>query len=359
MDHLACMTTFVTVVEKGGFAAAARHLGLAPATVTQQIQTLEQRVGARLLQRTTRKSAVTEAGRAFFDRGVKILEDIKQADAIANAYHATAKGTVRVNTSPTLSKCVGTMVARYAIQHPETSFDLTTTNRMVGVIDDRVDLAIRDDAVPDSSLIVRCVAYAEWTPCASPGYVARHGMPSLPEDLVDHNCLVYTINDGRGEWQLVDRSCAKSIQVSGTLRSSDPHVLRTAALSDHGLVLLPDAMVAEDLDAGRLVRVLSGCDVKQVSIRAVFMPRCQLPLKVRAFLDFATVEFAASLKRGPVGGRSSESCSGNLGPVAPAARRGTETRFAYPRLATTRQTGARGPILDSASIVHSWTPQLG
>ena len=354
MDHLACMTTFVTVVEKGGFAAAARHLGLAPATVTQQIQSLEERIGARLLQRTTRKSALTEAGRAFFDRGVKILEDVKEADAIANAYHATAKGTVRLNISPTLSKCVGVMVARYAIQHPETTFDLTTTRSLVDLIDDRVDLAIRDDAVPDSNRVVRYLARVEWTPCASPGYVARHGMPSHPSELADHNCLVYATD--RDEWRLIDRSGPRSVRVSGSLRSSDPYALRTAALSDHGLVLLPDAMVAEDLDAGRLVRVLSGCDAEPVSIKAISMPRRQLALKVRTFLDFAATEFAASRMSDPLRGKLPETCSGRLRSAALVPRLAAETYFGHRRLATKRQTGAFSPAFDSASTFHSLTP---
>jgi len=205
MNHFACLNTFVTVVQKGGFCAAARHLGVAPATVTQQVQILEERIGARLLLRTTRRSTLTEAGQVFFERGVKILEDIREANAIASAYHSTVKGTVRLNISPTLSKDVSALISRYLELHPETSFDLSVTNKMSDLLDDRVDLAIRDEEVPDSSLITRRLAGAEWTPCASPAYVARHGMPAHPEQLSTHNCLVLVHDQRCNEWQFISK----------------------------------------------------------------------------------------------------------------------------------------------------------
>jgi DNA-binding transcriptional LysR family regulator len=285
------MTTFVAVVQEGGFTAAARHLSLSPATVTQQIQDLENRIGARLLQRTTRKCALTEAGQAFYERATKILDDVEEADAIANEFHATSRGMVRLNTSPTLCKDVSALVAQYAALHPETSFDLTTTNRIGGLIDDRIDVAIRDDAVAVSSLIVRRLACAEWTACASPGHVARYGLPVHPAELAEHNCLVYARDSDCDEWQFTDDSGTKSIHVSGSLRSNDPHVLRTAALADQGLLLLPDAMVSQDLLTGRLVRVLNGYNAEQATVRAVYPSRRQLSLKVRTFLDFAAKAF--------------------------------------------------------------------
>ena len=294
MNHLACMTTFVAVVDKGGFAPAARHLAIAPASVTQQIHILERRIGARLLQRTTRKSTLTEAGEAFYQRVIKILADIEEADAIANAFHATSRGTLRLNTSPTLSKDVGALVARYAAVHPETSFDLATTNQMGGLLDERIDLAIRDDSVIESSFIVRRLAYVEWTACASPGYVARHGFPTRPAELAGYNCLVYVRDRDGDDWRFVDHNGRTSVRVSGSLRSSDPHVLRTAALSDQGLVLLPDAMIAEDLQSGRLVRILSEYSAEQATIRAIYPSREQLSLKVRTFLDFAAAAFGAT-----------------------------------------------------------------
>jgi DNA-binding transcriptional LysR family regulator len=294
MNYLACMTTFVAVVQKRGFAAASRHLSIAPGSVTEQIKTLENRIGARLLHRTTRKSTLTEAGQAFYERAVKILDDINEAGTIANAFHATARGTLRLNTSLTLSKDVSALIARYVAVHPETSFDVTTTNKMGGLVDDRIDLAIRDDSVVESSFIVRRLAYAEWTVCASPDHVARHGLPIQPAELAEHDCLVYVRGHNCDHWSFADKSGTKSIRVSGSLRSSDPHVLRTAALSGQGLILLPDAMLSEDLRTGRLVRVLNGYSAQQATITAVYPSRRQLCLKVRTFLDFAAVAFGGS-----------------------------------------------------------------
>lgn len=285
------MTTFVAVVEKGGLSAAARHLGIAPPTVTRQIQTLEERIGVRLLQRTTRKFILTEAGQAFYERGVKILDDVKEADAVAHAYQTTAKGIVRLNSSPTISKEVSTLVARYVALNPGTSFDLTTSSELIDLFDNRTDVAIRDDPIPESSLVVRRLASSEWTPCASPGYVGSHGMPILLEELAEHNCLVYVSGQRSGEWQFSDVNGVRSVRVSGSLRSGDPHVLRTAALSDQGIVFLPETMVAEDLDAGQLIRVLNGHSASERVVKAVFPSRRQLPIKVRAFLDFAAIDF--------------------------------------------------------------------
>jgi hypothetical protein len=165
---------------------------------------------------------------------------------------------------------------------------------MGGLVDDRIDLAIRDDSVVESSFIVRRLAYAEWTACASPDHVARHGLPTRPAELANHDCLVYVRGYDCDHWCFVDQSGTKSIPVSGSLRSSDPHVLRTAALSGQGLILLPDAMVSEDLQTGRLVRVLNGYSVQQAIIRAVYPSRRQLCLKVRTFVDFAAAAFGGS-----------------------------------------------------------------
>lgn len=306
MDHLACMTTFVTVVEKGGFAAAARHLSIVPGTVTLQVQTLERRLGARLLQRTTRRSSLTEAGQAFYERAVKILTDIREADDIANVFHATSRGTIRLQISPTLSKDVSALVARYSADHPETSFDLLTANRLGDLIEERIDLAIRDDAIPDSSLIVRRLACAGWTACASPGHIAKHGSPAHPADLAGHNCLVYDRGRDSAEWRFRDADDCKSIRVSGSLCSSDPHAVRMAALCDQGLALLPDALIAEDLQMRRLVGVLDGYTAEQAVVRAIFPSRQQLSLKVRTFLDFAARVFDAHApaERRPAGAHS-------------------------------------------------------
>jgi hypothetical protein len=165
---------------------------------------------------------------------------------------------------------------------------------MGNLLDDQIDLAIRDEAVAESSLIVRRLARAEWTACASPDHVARHGLPIHPAELAEHNCLVYIRDRDCDQWRFTDRNGSRSIRVSGSLRSSDPHALRMAALSDQGLILLPDAMVSEDMQTGRLVRVLNGYSAEPATIRAVYPSRRQLSLKVRTFLDFVAVAFGGS-----------------------------------------------------------------
>ena len=352
MDHLACMTTFAAVVEKGGFAAAARYLSVAPASVTRHVLTLEQRIGARLLHRTTRKCTLTEAGQAFYERGVRILEDIREADALASEFHATSRGTVRIQTSPTLSGDVSSLIARYSAAHPETSFDLTTTNQMDDLLGDRIDLALRDDLVPESSLIVRRLARADWTPCASLDHVARHGLPVHPSELTDHNCLVYVRGHDCDEWRFTGEDGDKAVRVSGGLRSTDPHALRTAALAGQGVVLLPDAMVFEDLRTERLIRVLGRYSAEPATVRAVYPSRRQLALKVRAFLDFAAIAFA--------GLRQIELCAGPaLGDELPKARRmsdgGSDRARAYGPACPigNRDLGVGGTLKGPDAILHA------
>ena len=250
-----------------------------------------------MLQRTTRKFALTEAGQAFYERGVKILQDIRDADAMAKEFQTTSKGILRINTSPTLYRDVSNIVARYAKDYPETTFDLTITNQMGDLLDDKTDLAIRDDSVTESSLIVRRLGYAEWTVCASPSHVERHGFPLHPTELSRHNCLVYVRGRHFDAWRFAHKGGIQSVNVCGCLLSNDPHVLRTAALLGQGLILLPNAMLSEYLQAGRLVRVMNDYSPERAVIRAVYLSRQQLPLKVRNFLDFAAKEIAASQQR--------------------------------------------------------------
>jgi DNA-binding transcriptional LysR family regulator len=294
MYRLACLTAFVKVVDKGGFAAAARHLDLSPATVMRQVEVLEQRIGARLLNRTTRNSSLTEAGQAFYERCVQILEAIQEAESVANAFHATPQGTLRLNASPTLADHVGTLVGSYVATHPGTIFDLTITERMGGLVDEGFDLAIRDDTIPNSSLIGRRLGSAGWCACGSPGYIAAHGSPSQPADLAGHDCLIYVRYEGVDEWRFTGGNGRQTVRVTGSLRSNDPQAVRTAALAGQGLALLPEVMVAADLRLGRLVRVLRDCPVDQATVRAIFPSRRQLSLKVRTFLDFMAEQFGSA-----------------------------------------------------------------
>lgn len=292
MDSLDCMTIFVAVVERGGFASAARYLSIAPATVTQRIQGLEHEIGARLLSRTNTRLALTEVGRALYTGGKKTLEDIKEADAIAGEFRASSQGTLRINVSPTLAKTMGDLVSGYARLHPDTVFDLSSTERACSLPDNGFELAIRDDAVSDTKSLVRQLASVEWTVCASPGYVARHGAPALPDELSRFNCLVYGSDRSFDEWIFRDVAGRYPVRVWGRLRSNDPYALRSAALSDDGVVHLPDALVSDDLEAGRLVRVLASYSTEPVAVRAVYPCRRRLSLKVRSFLDFAAKEMS-------------------------------------------------------------------
>jgi DNA-binding transcriptional LysR family regulator len=189
IDRLACFDTFVRVAERGGFAAAARDLCLSPATVTHQIQSRENRLGAPLFNRTTRNCSLTEAGRVFYERCVRILMDIKEAETLAANLHATARGTIRLNSSPTLTSCLTALIVEFVSQHPGVSFELIATDEMGSLVEHGFDLAIRAGVLPDSNLITRRLGSASWMACAAPDYLARFGYPTTPAELTRHNCL--------------------------------------------------------------------------------------------------------------------------------------------------------------------------
>jgi DNA-binding transcriptional LysR family regulator len=282
MDRFSCLTAFVSVVDKGGFSAAARHLNLSPSTVTRMIQIQEERVGARLVNRTTRQCRVTEAGQVLYERCRAVLEELKAAEVAASELHAAPHGTVSLNTSPILADFVSALIADYLDGHASTNFELTVTDRMGGLVEDGFDLAIRADPLADSSMITRRLGQLPLGLYASPGYLARRGQVLRPADLTRHNCLVCPLAWSDGEWTFEGAGGSHTVAVSGNVRCNDLGVLRAMALACQGIAILPDTT-----DAGRLVRLLSDYTIKSAPVNVLFSSGRLLSRKVRNFVDFA------------------------------------------------------------------------
>jgi DNA-binding transcriptional LysR family regulator len=286
MDRLTSLTAFVRVVDSGGFSAAGRKLNMSTTMVSNHVQALEERLGARLLHRTTRKVSVTEVGRAYYDRATQILADLEQADDIAGALQSTPRGTLRIFTATHIVPFVAPVVAEFLIAYPGVTVDLNMGERAIDMIDEGFDVAIRLTPPPDSSLIVRTLATWRHVLCCSPAYLEKHGPLRQLSELANHNCVRHVLYPYQDEWRFVDRRGTPAVvRVSGNLVSNSGETLRTAALQGVGIMLGPGFLLADDLESGLLVRLLPEYRPVEFSMNAVYPHRHHLSAKVRSFID--------------------------------------------------------------------------
>ena len=297
MDRVTSMTAFATVVNSRSFAAAAHRLNMSPAMVTNHVRALEERLGARLLNRTTRKLSLTEAGKSYFDQCALILAQIEAADSSVSELQAVPRGTLHLNAANVLSHSVAPLIGEFSAAYPEITIDLTVTDRMVDMVEDGIDLAIRFNQPPDSSLIVRRLGQFRVILCAAPEYLAKHGEPAQPSDLSRHTCLAYAY---RGfdklahEWPLNGPGGQVTVPVTGNLHTNNIETMLSAAYEGRGIAMLTSCSAAGALASGRLVRVLPEWHSGEFPIIALYPHRQYIPAKVRSFLDFASKHFAAN-----------------------------------------------------------------
>jgi DNA-binding transcriptional LysR family regulator len=285
------MATFVKVVESGGFSAAARALGISPSMVTTHVRALEERLAVRLLNRSTRKVSLTEAGHAYYERCLQILTDVEEAERIAEALQSTPRGTLRLNTSVAIPPFLAPVIAEFVSLYPEVSVNLAMTDRMIDLVEEGFDLAVRNMSVPDSSLIARCVATYRLVVCGSPGYLAAHGSPREPADLVHHNCLIYSHSAWGSEWRFAGPDGEQSVAVAGNLQANSDNALRLAAVHGQGLALAPSFLLIDEIKSGRLVPVLTEFLQTDHAINAIYPHRRHLSAKVRSFIDLLARRF--------------------------------------------------------------------
>ena len=294
MDRLASINAFVRVAESGGFAAAARRLNLSKATITNQIQALENGLGARLLNRTTRRVRLTEIGRGYYERCVQILHDLEEADETAGAQQATPRGQLRVHCQQGVVQFVTPVVVDFLTRYPVVSVDLRAGHAMIDMVEEGFDLAISPFLPSDATIVRRRLATFTLVLSAAPAYLERHPAPQSPADLAGHNCLRYPYAPGFAEgWHFLDASGNPVVaRVSGNLISSSPDTARAAAVAGIGLVLTAPFMVADLLASGALVPLLPNYRTQEFEINAFYPHRRHLSAKVRAFIDLLVDHFA-------------------------------------------------------------------
>ncbi len=289
MDSLTSMRVFGTIVETGSFASAARRLNLSRAVVTKHVAALEDRLGVRLLERTTRKLSVTEAGARYYARSSQILADVEDAEREAAQATVVPRGTLRVSAPHAFATMhIAPYLAEFRERFPEVTLEMTLSDRFVDLLDEGFDLAIRvADGLPESSLVARRLAACRFVVCGAPAYFARHGEPRVPDDLANHPCLGYTLSAREHSWVFVcPHDQRHVVNVTGPLRSNSGDLLREAAVGGAGVMLLPTFYVGEDLERGRLRPVLTDYRMHDYGIYAVYPSRKHLTAKVKAFIDF-------------------------------------------------------------------------
>jgi DNA-binding transcriptional LysR family regulator len=292
MEWLRAAQLFVNVVQLGSLSAAARQSGLSPASVSRIIHALEEDVGGRLLNRTSRKLNLTEAGDAYYGQVEQILHQIAEANESVARLQSTPRGTLRVHSRMLVgNQYIAPALPGFIARYPEIKVDLLLSNYTVDLVDQNIDVDIRIGKLDDSSLIVRKLASAERVICAAPGYLERHGPIVSPWDLRSHNCLTYRLHLGRTTWRFIDQAGTLiEVPVLGSLQSDNGQALITAANAGLGVAMMQEWSICEELESGALVRLLPEYRASHIEfdngIYAVFQHGQQMPSKVRVFVDY-------------------------------------------------------------------------
>jgi DNA-binding transcriptional LysR family regulator len=282
------MEAFVRVVDAGSFSTAARQWGRSKAVVSKYITSLESHLGVQLIQRTTRSLSLTEAGRAYRARCTDVLGEIQALEASLREAVAAPRGPLRITAPPGFaSHYLDVMTKDFLARFPEVTLDLDLTHRMVDLVEENIDLAIRVTDPRDSSLVARRIAPAPIIAVAAPSYLRRRGTPKNPADLRDHDCLVDTNFREQQRWRFRtrDKSKTETVTVHGPLRINNPDAVRDMAEAGLGIALVPKFVASQSLRAGTLREVLKGRVAFDWSILAVYPRRRYLPLRVRAYVD--------------------------------------------------------------------------
>lgn len=286
------MLAFTAVVDAGSFVGAAEALNSSKAAVSRQVTDLEQRLGVRLLNRTTRKLSLTEDGQNFFAQCKEIIASIDQAEDQLTSNSAEATGLLRISAPVTFGlKHLAPLWAGFLALHPKVSIDVALSDRTVDLVEDGFDLAIRIARAPHPTLIQRKLATTRIVACASPGYLARRGTPARPKDLAAHDAISYSYWSTGDEWEFEGPEGRESVRVKARMHTNNGDTCVAAALQDQGIVLQPSFLVGEALRAGHLVELLPGYAMPEFGIHAVYASRKHMPLKVRKVIDFLVEAF--------------------------------------------------------------------
>jgi DNA-binding transcriptional LysR family regulator len=299
MDRFASISAFVTVVDAGSFVRAAERLDSSTSTLSRQVAELEHHLGARLLNRTTRKLSLTDDGRAFYERAVDLLGDLEEVESMATLASAAPRGTLRLTCSYALGvQRLAPAMASFVARYPQVRFDVSVSDRIVDLVEEGLDLAIRVGMLGSEQLVARKLGTMRMLIGASPAYLKENGTPQKPADLAKHTVLTYAYSPNPRLWRMTDRQGRRhEVRVNGPLHSNSGDLTIAAAIAGMGLVFEPDFSIQPAFDAGLLVRVLPAYDNTPYDIWAVYPSRRHLSAKVRLFVDHVEQQFKAGVRR--------------------------------------------------------------
>ena len=279
------IAVFTKVVQAGSFTAAAKQLGMPKSTVSRKVSDLEQRLNARLLQRTTRKLSLTDAGRTYFDYGVRIVNEIDAAESAVSSLQDKPRGLLRVTVGPN-SSFLADIVADFMKRNPEVQLEVLSTGRNVDLVEERFDVAIRAGALADSSLVARRLGNVTWFLVATPAYLKKKRRPRTPEDLKDHDCLLFGTGSTAVELRLENGDDAAHVAVSARLLVSDFDLVYAAATAGLGIAMLPAFRCIDDLREHRLERVLRDWAPPAIPVHIVYPSARHVSAKVKSFVEY-------------------------------------------------------------------------
>lgn len=292
MDRFREMRAFVTVVEAGNFVGATDELELSKAAVSRHVGNLEARLGVRLLHRTTRRLSLTGEGEVFYARCKALLDELEESEAEITSRSGRAVGQLRVNAPVTFGNLyLADLWGAFRAEHPQVTLDITLSDRVVDLVEEGYDLAIRIARLPDSTLISRRLSTTRTVLCASPDYLARAGTPSHPAELVDHAIWAYRYFAPGDEWPFEGPEGPVSARIRPVGRTNSGDTCRMAALQGHGIVLQPSFLVGTDLEAGRLVEIMPEYRSIELGIHALYPTRKHVSPKVRLLIEFLAASF--------------------------------------------------------------------
>lgn len=292
MDKLEAMNAFVKVVSLGSYAEAGRALGLSRSAVSKAVMELEQLLGARLLDRTTRRVGPTEAGLAYYERCADIIARVEETELQVSRLHGEPRGIVKVNAPTSFgAQYLGPALADFMTAYPDVNVEVTLNDRFVDPIEEGFDLTLRIASLADSSLIARKLAPARRVLVASPSYLDKYGRPSTPADLVNHRCLNYGHTTTLQKWQLTKDGKTLNVTIKSVLCSNNGDVLRAATLAGHGISKLPTFLVGPDIASGRLLVALPDYPPTHLGIYALYTPNRYLAAKTRVLIEFLAARF--------------------------------------------------------------------
>lgn len=293
MDRMRALEVFVEVVDKKGFARAADALDTSPANITRIIADLEAHLGARLLNRSSRKMSLTDSGEGLYQRAKVIVEDMAEIEAVASSSAMQPRGLLRINAPLTFGVLhLAPLWPRFMALYPEVELEVALIDRVVDIVEEGYDLAIRISRSGSSAHAARKLATSHNICCAAPAYLKKHGTPLVPADLAQHNCIGYSYAASADEWRFFDAAGQPHpVTVNCALHANNGDTARAAALAGAGIIWQPTFLIGADLRAGRLVPLLPGFRLPDIDVLAVYPSRRHLSAKVRVMIDFLAAQF--------------------------------------------------------------------